>query len=164
MSAKLPLSAHQAIHGPVSVPSSSGRLSSVPSIAVSYSPTQVSVPSSSGRLSSGYSVRPYTRARSVSVPSSSGRLSSVRAASIAWGLAAHGFSPLFVGEVVVGAPDDTRERGGRSFSPLFVGEVVVGQFACRVGLIRFRGHPTKGGYRGKDGTPNEDTKGQAHIH
>jgi hypothetical protein len=33
-----------------------------------------------------------------------------------------------------------------------------------VGLIRFRGHPTKGGYRGKDGTPNEDTKGQAHIH
>jgi len=32
-----------------------------------------------------------------------------------------------------------------------------------VGLIRFRGHPTKGGYRGKDGKPNEDTKGQAHI-
>jgi len=32
-----------------------------------------------------------------------------------------------------------------------------------LGLIRFRGHPTKGGYRGKDGKPNEDTKGQAHI-
>jgi pimeloyl-ACP methyl ester carboxylesterase len=32
-----------------------------------------------------------------------------------------------------------------------------------VGLIRFRGHPTKGGYRGKDGKTNEDTKGQAHI-
>lgn len=36
--------------------------------------------------------------------------------------------------------------------------------AMALGLIRFRGHPTKGGYRGKDGTPNEDTKGQAHIH
>ena len=32
-----------------------------------------------------------------------------------------------------------------------------------LGLIRFRGHPTKGGYRGKDGKPDEDTKDQTHI-
>ena len=32
-----------------------------------------------------------------------------------------------------------------------------------LGLIRFRGHPTKGGYRGKNGKPDEDTTGQAQL-
>ncbi len=33
-----------------------------------------------------------------------------------------------------------------------------------VSLIRFRGHPTKGGYRGKDGRQDETPTAEAHVH
>jgi transposase len=33
-----------------------------------------------------------------------------------------------------------------------------------VGLIRFREHPTKGGYRGKDGNQEQGTEAQAQLH
>ncbi len=36
--------------------------------------------------------------------------------------------------------------------------------AGHLSLIRFRGHPTKGGYRGKDGRQDETPTAEAHVH
>ena len=127
----------------VSVPSSSGRLSSALPMPVSVAVLCVSVPSSSGRLSSvmlGYGPEvlavefqsPLRRGgcrraahhaslccgHAVSVPSSSGRLSSggIRQATRAF---CYRFSPLFVGEVVVGRAIESRRLQVLAFqSPL----------------------------------------------
>ena len=87
----------------------------------------VSVPSSSGSSRRGAGHDGRCRFLIVSVPSSSGKFSSVTIASSATRYATSSFSPLFVGEVLVGVAAFESSRGcGICFSPLFVGEVLVG--------------------------------------